>query len=281
MIKRYMSICLVALLMVPASTQLVAGQDKVDGPTKSKLPANPAVQLKTQAYLGVGVTPLHPALASQLAETIGDGRGIMIANVADASPAAKAGLQVHDVLVAFDQHDIYSTEQLVKLIRDSEPGSKISLTVVRHGKLEDVTVELGQVAVQPSAGRQTTFRVPFSDRFPRPELFSRDLMLKNLGDPENWSHFESLQISKDKDGKYEAKITFKDEDQSLERTFVGTRDEIVQAIEEDKDLPQNARDHLLRGLDMKLHVREIFDPERFFQRRENPTELFNWPELDF
>ena len=38
------------------------------------------------------------------------------------SPADMAGLKVHDEIVTYDKQDIYSTQQLVKLVRNNEPG---------------------------------------------------------------------------------------------------------------------------------------------------------------
>ncbi len=281
MIKRTIGICLALALIGPKTTPVCTAQDKIDRKPEVAQSVTQNETMGKQAYLGLGVIPLQPAIASQLGNTIGDGRGVLIANVVEGSPAAKAGLKIHDVLVALNQQDIYSTEQLVKLIQASKPGEEVALTFFREGKQQKASLVLGEIIAQPTDRTQKVLRVPFDERFPIPELFSRDRLLENIPDAGNWSQFESLSIAKDEDGNYKAKISFKDNEQTLDRTFIGTREEVVKAIEEDKELPKTARDHLLRGLDVKIHVRELFDPEQFFRRPGLSKEMFNWPEFEF
>ncbi|MEZ6081498.1 MAG: PDZ domain-containing protein [Pirellulaceae bacterium] len=56
-------------------------------------------------------------LTSHLPEVSGEGRGVLVADVMDDSPVAKAGLRKHDVLVRYDDQDLYSPEQLVKRVQ--------------------------------------------------------------------------------------------------------------------------------------------------------------------
>jgi S1-C subfamily serine protease len=60
------------------------------------------------------------------------------------SPAAKAGLQVGDVITAVDGQQIDAQHSLVDmLIFDHKPGDKIKLTVDRNGSTQELTVTLG------------------------------------------------------------------------------------------------------------------------------------------
>jgi putative serine protease PepD len=74
--------------------------------------------------------------------------GAEIATVESGTPAAKAGLQQGDVVVAIDGHRIDSAEALVAAIREMTAGDATKLTVIRNGSSQDVSVTL---AVRPSS----------------------------------------------------------------------------------------------------------------------------------
>ena len=73
-----------------------------------------------QAYLGVGVEAVPSALEKQLPTL--NNQGVLIAEVAKDSPAQHAGLKPYDILVSYDDHQLYSPEQLVKLVQNDKPG---------------------------------------------------------------------------------------------------------------------------------------------------------------
>ncbi len=265
---------------------VVTGQEtKTETKTTAKTTTKESTtaSVEKEAYLGIGISPLHPAVASQLSEVINHGRGIMVANVVAGSPAEKAGLQVHDILFQYDKQDIYSTEQLVKLVRNDKPGREVVLSYIRNGKQLECSVTLGEMESRTeTVGIRRRLPVPFRGQFPAPEWFSRDRFAELPANPENWTKFESLSISKDAEGNYAAKISYKLEDGSLlDRTYQGTRSEIVDAVKADKELPETAKDHVLRSLDMKVRWREFFNPADFGPFNGPGAERFEWPELDF
>lgn len=119
-------------------------------------------------YLGVGVEPLHRPLITQLLELIGDGRGILVAEVAAGSPAKKAGLKHDDVLISYDDQKMYSPEQLLKLVYNDEPGREVTLGVIHAGKSEKIVVSLGEYRVAASGQTRTAMRSPSPGRAVRP-----------------------------------------------------------------------------------------------------------------
>ncbi len=60
------------------------------------------------AHLGIGVESVPPALFSQLPDVLSKGQGVLVAQVAKDSPAAKAGLQPNDILLSFGDQKLYS-----------------------------------------------------------------------------------------------------------------------------------------------------------------------------
>ncbi len=95
-------------------------------------------QLKTagttapaQGYLGIGVDDRHDG-----------GSGATVSQVQPASPAAKAGLQVGDVVTSVNGVAINGQAGLIAAIRDSAPGDKVSIDYSRNGKAATATATL-------------------------------------------------------------------------------------------------------------------------------------------
>jgi putative serine protease PepD len=70
--------------------------------------------------------------------------GAVVQDVASGSPAAKAGLQVGDLVTAIDGKTIQSSAEMVAAIRDHKPGDKVSLTVNRGGNQTTISASLGE-----------------------------------------------------------------------------------------------------------------------------------------
>lgn len=98
------------------------------------------------ALLGIKLSRLHPALATQLKGVLSPEQGVIVDIVEPGSAAEKAGIKVHDIVTAYDDQKVFSAEQLVKLVHVDKPGREVTITLVRDGKLEKVKVTL---AVKP------------------------------------------------------------------------------------------------------------------------------------
>ena len=92
--------------------------------------------------IGVGIQELTRALA----ETFGLERpeGALVSSVDPEGPAARAGVAVGDVIVAFDGKAVTSSRELPRIVAQSRPGSKATITVVRDGRRVDLQVVLGE-----------------------------------------------------------------------------------------------------------------------------------------
>jgi len=71
------------------------------------------------------------------------GQGAVIAQV-DPGPAATAGVQVGDVIIAIDGNAVAGSEGVVAIVRDHEPGDQVALLVIRDGKQQTIDVTLAQ-----------------------------------------------------------------------------------------------------------------------------------------
>jgi len=70
--------------------------------------------------------------------------GALILDVIPGGPADRAGLRRGDIVVAMDGHDVPSMEVLASMVRGTEPGSTVELTVHRGDQTR--TFEVGVVA---------------------------------------------------------------------------------------------------------------------------------------
>lgn len=69
--------------------------------------------------------------------------GALVASVVPGSPAADAGLEVGDLIVAIDGEDVTGFGDLGVMVRRHDPGEDLTLTVDRDGDEQDLTVTLG------------------------------------------------------------------------------------------------------------------------------------------
>ncbi len=87
----------------------------------------------TRGFLGVSAQ----AVPADDAETLGlpkGTHGAMITDVTPGSPADKAGLKRGDVVLAFNGRKVGSWEELRLVIAETQPGTKVKLSVSRGGK---------------------------------------------------------------------------------------------------------------------------------------------------
>ncbi|HEV8241246.1 MAG TPA: PDZ domain-containing protein [Thermoanaerobaculia bacterium] len=84
-----------------------------------------------RGFLGVDLLELTPELRRHF--NAGDDAGVLVAHVETDSPAANAGVEVGDVLVAIDGKPVQSSWSLRELIAPKKADDKVSLEVVRDG----------------------------------------------------------------------------------------------------------------------------------------------------
>jgi serine protease Do len=123
----------------------------------------PDVQSRSHTYLGVAVAAVDQERAAQL--KLNQGEGVWITWVEQDSPAAHAGLKWNDVLLKYNDEPIGDTELLGRLVRVSPPGQKVRLTVLRDGKILNLTATLQARKHPPSLPPETM--IPFDFSVPR------------------------------------------------------------------------------------------------------------------
>ncbi len=94
------------------------------------------------AYLGVELVNLNEPLRTHF--RVPEGSGVLVSNVVDDSPAARAGVQVGDIITRFDGEDVTSSRKLTTMVRKAEAGDPADLEVWRDGKVETVSTTLDE-----------------------------------------------------------------------------------------------------------------------------------------
>jgi serine protease Do len=113
----------------------------------------------SRAQLGVMIQALSPDLAEQFG--VEPGQGVLVADVAADTPAAKAGVKAGDVILEYEGHAVSTPRELQAVVERSAVGEKHSLVVMRDGKqttLEAVPHETPADAEQATEGLQSPER---------------------------------------------------------------------------------------------------------------------------
>lgn len=71
-----------------------------------------------------------------------DPAGLKVIKVFENEPAARAGIQVGDLMITFDGQRITSMQQLVTLVGTKLPGDEVTIELIRHGERMEIVVEL-------------------------------------------------------------------------------------------------------------------------------------------
>lgn len=87
--------------------------------------------------LGVGISGLTKQLGDYFGVT--DGKGVLINNVNDDSPAAKGGLKAGDVIVEVEGKPVSNSMELLRGISEKKEG-EVTLTIVRNRNRQTVKV---------------------------------------------------------------------------------------------------------------------------------------------
>lgn len=91
----------------------------------------------SEYWLGVECTPVDPTLRSHL--QLPEGQGLVVRSVVPDSPAAKAGLREHDILLQAGDKKLNRINDLVEAV-ESAKEQKLSLEIVREGKRQKIDV---------------------------------------------------------------------------------------------------------------------------------------------
>lgn len=98
----------------------------------------------TRGMLGVRID----TMSKELAESLGlpKPQGAVVVQVESGSAAEKAGLEPGDIVLRFDGRPIEKATDLSRMVSNTKPGSKSTLTILRNKVTKDLAIVVGEVA---------------------------------------------------------------------------------------------------------------------------------------
>jgi serine protease Do len=93
-------------------------------------------------WLGVSVRTVNPFIAQMFGLSVEE--GVLVTEVAAASPAQEAGLQQGDVIVAIDGSEVQNANDLRQAIHSSEVGAQMEVSYWRGESQQSAQVTLAE-----------------------------------------------------------------------------------------------------------------------------------------
>lgn len=97
-----------------------------------------------RGQIGVTLQPLTHDVVQRLQLERGQA-GILVTGVQPASPAARAGLQVDDVIISYAGQPVVDVGDFRNRVAASSPGSRQEIGVLRRGERKTLPVEMGRL----------------------------------------------------------------------------------------------------------------------------------------
>ncbi len=109
--------------------------------TRAVAPMPSAYGFMGRSYLGVNVSDVSSDRVAAL--KLKEERGVEVTLVDQDSPAGKAGMKEHDVILDFNGNRVEGTEQLTRMIHETPAGRMVALGISRDGQPMQIKVTLG------------------------------------------------------------------------------------------------------------------------------------------
>lgn len=96
-----------------------------------------------RGWMGVNIQTLSPELAQGFG--LDEPKGALVAGVLDGGPAARAGVEVGDIILRFDDHEIKTMRDLPRAVAATKAGRDVDVAVLRAGKPITITLSVGDM----------------------------------------------------------------------------------------------------------------------------------------
>jgi serine protease Do len=100
-----------------------------------------------RGWIGISIQEVTPDLAESL--ELSQQGGALLTSVQPHSPAAAAGLQQGDVILAFDGHQLSESRELPRIVAGEPAGKRVSVMVWRDGSSRTLSLEVASKEETP------------------------------------------------------------------------------------------------------------------------------------
>lgn len=164
-------------------------------------PAAPGDEAEAEAgYLGVRMQRIEGGLAEAL--DLAPDTGVLLSQVEEGSPAAKAGLANGDIITKFGDASVGTPSDLRDAVRGAKAGDAVKVTYLRDGKSRTAEVALTAAPARPGRGPMMRERIGAADddsrdrpRRDRVRDHLRDIREMRLGRERGWLGVSTQPLS--------------------------------------------------------------------------------------
>jgi serine protease Do len=110
----------------------------------------PVPAAAARAYLGVAGSQVPDLLGEHL--KLEPGQGVVIRTLQPDGPAAKAGLEVNDVVTKVGGKAVGNHEQLREAVAGHQPGQELDVDYIHRGEAKTARIALGSAPAEPEGG---------------------------------------------------------------------------------------------------------------------------------
>lgn len=97
-----------------------------------------------RGWMGVAIQEMTPALAQSFQLPDSYQGGVLISEVHEKGPSAKAGLQRGDVILEYGGTEVRDVNHLRNIVARTRVGEKLAIKVLRDGQEKTLSIELGE-----------------------------------------------------------------------------------------------------------------------------------------
>ena len=95
-----------------------------------------------RGWLGIYLQDISPDIREAM--DLKSGEGVLVKDVIQDSPADLGGIKQKDVIIEFNGKRVEDAPYFTEMVRETSPGEKVKLTIVRDGKEKTLTVTIGK-----------------------------------------------------------------------------------------------------------------------------------------
>ncbi len=107
----------------------------------------------TRGRIGVQIGQVTKDVAESIG--LGKAQGALVTGVEAGSPADKAGVEAGDIITRFDGKAIEKVADLPRLVGNTKPGTKSTMTVFRRGAARDLPITIAEIEPDKPVAKTT------------------------------------------------------------------------------------------------------------------------------
>src|SRR5690606_32092909 len=111
-----------------------------------------------RGWIGVRIQSVTPEIAESLG--LGTARGALVAGVSTGGPAAAAGLEAGDIVLAFDGRNIATMRDLPRVVAEAAIGSSVDVQIFRDGETLTRRIEVARLEDEADEKPETSATKP-------------------------------------------------------------------------------------------------------------------------